>query len=318
MDHFAQLIGDSAELQQVKNTAGMIAATDVTVLVEGATGTGKELLARAIHKASPRHQQHFVAVNCAALPESLVESQLFGHRKGAFTGADSDHLGFVQQAQGGTLFLDEIGELPLSIQAKLLRFIEYGECQRLGDSQPLKVNVRIIAATNRDLQHLVSTGEFREDLYYRLRVVPLQLPSLKERRADVASLVSYFMSSLATRHGLRQPEVSRDALHALQQYAWPGNVRELRNLCESLLILLQGNSVEKTNLPPHVVDGRDVAKSEAGFKLPAAGIRLDELEVDLLNQALQVSNGNKSRAARLLGITRDVFLYRLKKYAISA
>ncbi len=317
MEHFAQLIGESAELQQVINTAGMIASTDVTVLVEGATGTGKELLARAMHAASPRQQQHFVAVNCAALPESLVESQLFGHKRGAFTGAESDHPGFVQQAEGGTLFLDEVGELPLAIQAKLLRFIEYGECQRLGDSQPLKVNVRIIAATNRDLQQQIANGEFREDLYYRLKVVPLALPSLEQRSGDVALLVKHFLATLAQQHDLPEPAVSKHAMQALQQYSWPGNVRELRNLCESLLILLQGKAIEETNLPPQIAQGRAPAGSGV-FKLPATGIRLDELEVDLLNQALEASNGNKSRAARMLGITRDVFLYRLKKYAISA
>ncbi len=313
MNHFAQLIGESAELQQLLNTARLIASTDVTVLLEGATGTGKELLARALHHESNRSDKNFVAVNCAALPESLVESQLFGHRKGAFTGADADHAGYVQKAEGGTLFLDEIGELPLSMQAKLLRFIEYSECQRVGDNQPLKSNVRIIAATNRDLQHQVKDGQFREDLYYRLRVVPLELPGLKQRVQDIPVLIEHFMQALSQQHGLSASSFSAEAIKQLQAYSWPGNVRELKNLCESLLVLLQGRKIEASNLPSHIF------KSDAppsGYKLPATGIRMDELEVDLLNQALVATAGNKSRAARMLGISRDVFLYRLKKYAI--
>lgn len=314
MSHFAQLIGQSAVLQQVVNTAGIIANTDVTVLIEGDTGTGKELLAQALHKSSPRNQCNFVAVNCAALPETLAESQLFGHKKGAFTGADNNQMGFVQQAENGTLFLDEVGELSLAIQAKLLRFIEYGECQRLGDSLPTKSNVRIITATNRDLQSQVTKGEFREDLYYRLKVVPLELPSLVQRVDDVPVLVKYFVKTLAQQHGISVPSVSKAAIKQLQQYAWPGNVRELRNLCESLVVLLQGKSIETSNLPAHI-NSKPIETS--GFKLPLSGIKMDELEVDLLNQALQASAGNKSHAARMLGITRDVFLYRLKKYAIA-
>jgi len=314
MSHFSQLIGQSAELQQVLNTARIISNTDVTVLVEGTTGTGKELLTQALHNASPRSDQSYIAVNCAALPDALAESQLFGHKKGAFTGADADHNGFVQQAEGGTLFLDEVGELSLSVQAKLLRFIEYGECQRLGDSQPQKSNVRIIAATNRDLLKQVASGEFREDLYYRLKVIPLTLPALQQRLEDIPVLTRHFLSTLAQKHALPVPAISKAALKKMKQYNWPGNIRELRNLCESLLVLLQGNAIEETNLPPHITT---YMPEPSGFKLPSAGIKLDELEVDLLNQALQATSGNKSRAAKMLGITRDVFLYRLKKYSIS-
>lgn len=316
--HFSQLIGQSAVLQQLLNTAALLAATDVTVLIEGATGTGKELLARALHQSSPRSQRDFVAVNCASLPEGLVESQLFGHRKGAFTGADQDHKGFVQQAEGGTLFLDEVGELSLAAQARLLRFIEYGECQRLGDSLPGKSNVRILAATNRDLQQQVQSGEFREDLYFRLKVVPLELPTLVQRIDDVPVLAEHFTQQIAAQYNLPVARLSRDAIKRLQTYSWPGNVRELRNLCESLVVLLQGKTIEASNLPAHIsADSLAHAGAHAGFKLPASGIKLDELEVDLLQQALQASAGNKSRAARLLGISRDVFLYRLKKYAIA-
>lgn len=311
--HFAQLIGQSAPLQQLLNTAELLAATDVTVLIEGATGTGKELLARALHQSSPRSQRDFVAVNCASLPEGLVESQLFGHRKGAFTGADQDHKGFVQQAEGGTLFLDEVGELSLAAQARLLRFIEYGECQRVGDSQPGTSNVRILAATNRDLQQQVQSGEFRQDLYFRLKVVPLELPTLAQRLDDIPVLAQHFIQQIAAQYDLPAASLSRDAIKRLQAYSWPGNVRELRNLCESLVVLLPGKTIDASNLPAHISAD---PLAHAGFKLPPSGIKLDELEVDLLQQALQASAGNKSRAARLLGISRDVFLYRLKKYAI--
>lgn len=314
MGHFAQLIGRSAELQQVLNAARIVSNTDVTVLIEGDTGTGKELLAQALHNTSPRNAKNFIAINCAALPEALAESQLFGHKKGSFTGADMDHDGFVQQAEGGTLFLDEVGELPLPVQAKLLRFIEYGETQRLGDNKQLKSDVRIIAATNRDLQTQVTNGAFREDLYYRLKIIPLVLPSLQQRVEDIPLLSQYFFSSLAEKHRLPVPSVSKAAVKKMQQYGWPGNIRELRNLCESLLVLLQGKAIEETNLPPHIIS---YAPQSSGFKLPSTGIKLDELEVDLLNQALHATSGNKSRAAKMLGITRDVFLYRLKKYSIS-
>ncbi len=310
---FSHIIGQSAELKQVLNTAELIARTDVTVLIEGDTGSGKELLARAMHAASPRQHAPFIAVNCAALAEALVESQLFGHRRGAFTGAERHHNGFVQQAEGGTLFLDEIGELPLPIQAKLLRFIEYGECQVLGKSTVEQANVRVIAATNRDLAQCVEQGEFRQDLYYRLNVVPVCLPELSQRKQDIPLLVKHFMTELSQQHQLPCASVSKSALACLQDYHWPGNVRELRNVCESLLVLLQGQKIELDNLPLAI---RQPATANHGFTLPASGIRFDELEVDLLKQALQASSGNKSRAARLLGISRDVFLYRLKKYAI--
>lgn len=319
MTHFNRLIGRSAEIQQLINTASMIAATDVTVLIEGATGTGKELVARAIHSASPRHEQAFIAVNCAALPEALIESQLFGHKKGAFTGADSDHKGFVQQAEQGTLFLDEIGELPLALQAKLLRFLEYGECQRLGDSLPLKTNVRILAATNRNLQQQVQEGAFRQDLYYRLNIVPVRLPELASRTDDIKLLAQHFLKVLSQQYQLPQPSFSASAMRKLQQHAWPGNVRELKNLCESLLILLQGNNIDEANLPLQFhAASASASTSATDFVLSPKGIKLDELEIDLLKQSLQLSSGNKTRAAGLLGITRDVFLYRLKKYSITS
>lgn len=314
MNEDQRLIGESAEFQAVMRSAQIVAATDVTVLIEGDTGTGKEVLAQKVHRLSHRASKPFITINCAALPEQLVESELFGHVKGAFTGAVSDQPGYIQQAAGGTLFLDEIGELPVSIQAKLLRFIEYGECQRVGDAHPRKVDVRLIAATNRDLQQQVKQGGFRDDLYYRLKIVPLELPSLQHRDGDIKLLANYFMVSIAEQHGLPAPVFSRASMKMLQNYSWPGNIRELRNLCERLVVLLPGKEIEPTNLPGDLFQGQDTGQS--GFRLPTTGVNLENLENDLIRQALGMTKGNKSRAARLLGISRDAFLYRLKKHSI--
>ena len=313
MNAFQNLIGESAEFQAIIRSAQIVAATDVTVLIEGDTGTGKELMAQAIHQASLRSDQPFITINCAALPESIVESELFGHKKGSFTGAVGDQAGYIKQAEGGTLFLDEIGELPLTIQAKLLRFIEHGECQRVGESKPQTVDVRIIAATNRDLQQKTKTGEFRDDLYYRLKIVPLELPNLQQRRQDITLLAQYFMTTLAKQHQLPTPQLMVSAINCFQNYLWPGNIRELRNLCERLVVLLPGQAITDKNLP---VDLRQQTTHSTCFQLPNQGLKLDDLEEDLLKQALGLSSGNKSKAARLLGISRDAFLYRLKKYSI--
>ncbi|MDH5485510.1 MAG: sigma-54 dependent transcriptional regulator [Gammaproteobacteria bacterium] len=314
MNSFQQLIGEAAEFQSVIRSAQIVASTDVTVLLEGATGTGKEVLAEALHAASLRADKPFITINCAALPESLVESELFGHKKGAFTGADSDQPGYIRQAAGGTLFLDEIGELPVTVQAKLLRFIEYGECQRLGDSQPQKVNVRLIAATNRDLKSQVAAGQFRDDLYYRLKIVPLELPTLQQRQCDIKLLAMHFIQQLAQQHRLDAPVFTAAAIKFMQAYAWPGNIRELRNMCERLVVLLPGQQITEHNLP---LEMSPIESNAKGFRLPSDGVNLENLEVDLIHQALGMSHGNKSHAARLLGISRDAFLYRLKKYAIA-
>ena len=315
MQVFEQIIGESAEIQSVLRSAEIVAATDVTVLIEGDTGTGKELLAQAIHQASGRADKPFITINCAALPEALVESELFGHRKGAFTGAVDNQIGYIKQAEGGTLFLDEISELPFSVQAKLLRFIEYGECQRVGESRPQNVDVRLIAASNQNLQQLADQGEFRRDLYYRLKIVPLELPSLCQRDGDIKRLAEYFLTRLADQHGLQAPRLDASALNRLQQYSWPGNIRELRNMCERLVVLLPGQAISASNLPLDVQVTQTVGDV---FSLPSDGVKLEHLEHDLLRQALQRTSGNKSRAARLLGISRDAFLYRLKKYRIIA
>jgi DNA-binding NtrC family response regulator len=312
------MLGQAPEFQSVLRAMRIVSATDATVLVTGESGTGKELLARALYRNSHRRDKPFVAVNCAALPVQLAESELFGHRKGAFTGASSDGVGKLQAANGGTLFLDEIGELPLAVQAKLLRFLETGECQPVGQPLNQKVDVRIIAATNRDLSQGVKEGSFRSDLYYRLYVVPLELPPLRNRPGDIPLLMKGLTDELATQYGMQPPRYNKAALKLLNSYSWPGNVRELKNFCERMLILFSGRLIEPTNLP---VEFQQQCSAKApvadGFELPDQGIRMEDLEVSLIEQALSKSAGNRSRAARLLGLSRDTLLYRMKKYAIA-
>jgi transcriptional regulator with GAF, ATPase, and Fis domain len=317
-DAFDQLfIGNSPELQAVLRAARMAAATDVAVLVQGESGTGKELLAQAIHRESRRSDRALVTINCAALPGELVESELFGHRKGSFTGAGTSHAGRVRTADGGTLFLDEIGELPLAAQGKLLRFLDSGEIQPVGDTRTGRADVRLIAATNRDLRALVDEGVFRADLYYRLNVVPFTLPPLRERTGDLPLLVAAFTESFAARHGRVAPHLAPETLQVLRRHEWPGNLRELRNLCERLCVLRAGITVAPDDLPAEIrVGAKDRTMPVVG--LPDAGLSLVSLERDMIRMALEKTGGNRSRAARLLGLTRDTLLYRIKKHAIQA
>lgn len=310
-------MGDSPEFVSLVRQAEVIARTDVTVLIEGESGTGKDMLARMIHGSSRRAASPLHVVNCAALPESLVESELFGHRRGAFTGAISDATGRIPASDGATLFLDEIGELPLAVQPKLLRVLENGECQSLGARSTRKVDVRVLAATNRKLWQRVQDGTFREDLYYRLNIVPLHIPALRARRGDIIPLLHAFTRTLASQHELPEPRYARATLDALKRHDWPGNVRELRNFSERMVILFAGRDVYPDNLPTDIrpVDAGAGAR-EPSFQLPETGIRLFDLERDLLVQALEKSGGNRCQAARLLGLTRDTLMYRLKKYAI--
>ena len=309
-----KIIGSSPQLENLLRSASIVSATGVNVLLLGESGTGKELMAEALHQQSPRKDQSFIAVNCAALPDELAEAELFGYRKGAFTGASQDFSGRLAQADGGTLFLDEVGELSLKVQAKLLRFLESGECQSLGATNNRHIDVRIIAATNRDLNAEVASGNFRQDLYYRLNIVPLELPPLRERSGDIAVLARHFVHHFAIQHGLRAPSFDASAMEVLLNYGWPGNVRELRNFCERSVILLQGQTVTRDNLPREMLQARSTRLG--GFQLPDNGLSLEHLEQDMIRQALDKTAGNRSRAARLLGLTRDTLNYRLKKYAI--
>jgi DNA-binding NtrC family response regulator len=313
---FETLIGQSPNFEALLRSARMIAATDVTVLLAGETGTGKEVLAHALQRHSPRAGKPFITLNCAALPESLAESELFGYRKGAFTGALSDQSGKLRAANGGTVFLDEVDSLPLALQAKLLRFLESGEIQPVGETQTLRVDVRLIAATNSDLNDRIARGEFRKDLYYRLNVVPLEIPPLRERGADIELLLRHYLAKFAGAHGLPVAQFGKTALACLDAHAWPGNVRELRNLCERLSILLPGRTIERENLPAEFRESAPRA-AKAPFSLPELGINLDQLEVDLIRQALNRTQGNRTHSARLLGISRDTLLYRMQKHGIS-
>ncbi len=314
MDHFKAIIGQSPALDSLIRSARIAAATDVTILLNGETGTGKEVLANAIQKSSPRAHKPFITLNCAALPESLIESELFGHRKGSFTGATGNTEGLFQAADGGTLFLDEINSLPVSIQAKLLRFIESGECLAVGDTETYTVNVRIIAASNSDLSQLVANGNFRRDLYFRLNVVPLNLPSLSQRVGDIELLINHFLKLFEKEHQIKAPLFSHKALRTLKSYNWPGNIRELRNLCERLSILLAGKIIEPENLPSEFSALQVTALNLPQFTLPACGVHLDNLEASLIQQALDMTRGNRSKSARLLGLSRDTLLYRMQKH----
>ncbi|MGZ8191732.1 MAG: sigma-54 interaction domain-containing protein [Methylococcaceae bacterium] len=320
MDHFSSIIGQSPALDSLIRSAKIAASTDVTILLKGETGTGKEVLATAIQKASSRAGKKFITLNCAALPEGLIESELFGHRKGSFTGASSNTQGLFQAADGGTIFLDEINSLPLSIQGKLLRFLDSGEYLPVGETTPHKVDVRIIAATNADLNKHIDAGEFRKDLYFRLNVVPLELPPLAQRADDIEHLIDHFLNLFAATHSIVAPKFSKKALKILKTYSWPGNIRELRNLCERLSILLAGRMIEPENLPQEfgAFGGISVASKTRGFTLPETGLQLDSLEADLIHQALSRTKGNRSQSAKLLGLSRDTLLYRMQKHGFTA
>jgi DNA-binding NtrC family response regulator len=316
-DAFSTLLrGNSADFINLLNAARFVAITDATVLILGESGTGKELLARAMHQHSQRAHQPLITVNCAAIPENLAESELFGHRKGAFTGATEHQPGRIQAADQGTVFLDEIGELPLSIQAKLLRFLETGECQVIGQNTTTKVNTRLIAATHRDLYADMQSGVFRQDLYYRLNIVPLELPPLRQRVEDIELLLSQFTQQFTAQHHLPAPTFSGATLKILRHYSWQGNVRELRNFCERMVIFHSGKLIEPTHLPREF--NQSLAAASVKFVLPDAGIHLETVEQQLMQQALEKTKGNRSQAARLLGLTRDALSYRMKKFSGSS
>ena len=321
MDTKVQLVGESPKFQEVLRTIELVSVTDVAVLLTGETGTGKEVMAQAIHNKSPRKQRQMITINCAALPDELAESLLFGHKKGAFIEATENNIGYISQARSSTLFLDEICELSLSIQAKLLRFLEYGEVQPVGQTHTRKYDVRIIAASNKNLSEEVKKGNFRADLFYRLNIIPVELPALREREGDTSLLMDYFFRDLVQKQHQTAPSLTKVAVKQLTQYNWPGNIRELRNFCERMFILFSGKEIDVTNLPYEIRSYQPSKESGRGyaspFSLPEAGVQLESVEVDLIQQALHNTNGNKSRAARLLGLTRDTFLYRLKKYSIN-
>ncbi len=313
---FENIIAQSRRMRSVIEMAVQVARRDSTVLLAGESGTGKELLAKAIHQSSLRAGKPFVAVNCGALPETLAESELFGHRKGSFTGAIADRAGKFEAANEGTVFLDEIGELALSLQVKLLRVIQEREVDKIGSPHPVKVNVRILAASNRNLKNLVEDGQFREDLYYRLSVVTVELPPLREHREDIPLLIQHFSEILANRYGIPRLTISDEAIEKLVQYNWPGNVRELQNVIERVFVLAKDDRIAVSDLPP------EICRSESrianiSLKLPDEGIDLEEVEKEILLQALEKHGWNQSQAAKYLNISRKTLIYRMEKFALA-
>ncbi len=307
------LLGEHPSMKRVRELIARLAPLESTVLITGETGTGKELAARALHAGSPRADAPFVVVNCAAISEALVESELFGHEKGAFTGAESARRGAFESADGGTLFLDEIGELPLQIQAKLLRVLENGEVKRVGGDETRKVDVRVIAATNRNLNEMAEKGEFRKDLLFRINVVNVELPPLRERPSDIPLLARHFVREMGRRLGRRGMKISREAEQRLKSYSWPGNVRELRNVIERAVILSETNEVGPDDVFPQA---GTVAASPGAAGNGAEFPPLVELEKRHILKALEVSGGNKKRAAELLGIDRSTLYAKLKSYGL--
>jgi two-component system, NtrC family, response regulator AtoC len=320
---FDQIIGESPAMREMLSIARKVAESEVSsVLLQGESGTGKDLVAKAVHYQSNRSEGPFVAINCAALPGTLIESELFGYEKGAFTDAKARKEGLFQQAEGGTLFLDEIGELELSLQAKLLRVLEEGAFRRVGGLKDIPFDARIIAASNRDLKTESEAGRFRLDLYYRLSVIQIDIPPLRERGADVLLLTDHYVASFANRLRKRVHTIAPDVAAAFRRYDWPGNVRELRNVIERALILEDGDVITMKYVPRAVIEGvRQSIAEDAGtvagaasqFRLPPDGISLDEVELELVRQAIERSGGNQTKAAELLAISRDQLRYRLKK-----
>ena len=327
------IIGRSKPMQEVYKAIGRVAPTDATVLIRGESGTGKELVARAIYQHSLRSAKPFLIINCVAIPETLLESELFGYEKGAFTGAVNRRVGKFEQAHGGTVFLDEIGDMPFSIQAKILRLLQERSIERLGGREPIPVDVRIIAATNRDLEAALAQGRFREDLYYRLKVVTLWLPPLKERAQDITLLAEYFLARFAKEMGMGNPGTTAEAKMLLQNYPWPGNVRELANAMQKALIFSRGYPIHPEDVS-RAIGGESLAKEAEEQQTDeiirqwvrqtlAAGEGKDVFEVCMdhfasliISEALELTGGNRSRAAKLLGISRPTLLSKIDKYRL--
>ncbi|HEY6879142.1 MAG TPA: sigma-54 dependent transcriptional regulator [Polyangiales bacterium] len=313
---FGGLLGKSDAMQRVFRTIEKVAGYTTTVLLTGASGTGKELVARALHERSPRADKAFVAVNCGAIPEALMESELFGHKRGAFTDASSDKRGLFEEAHLGTVFLDEVGELPLALQVKLLRVLQEGTLRRLGDIKDIKVDVRVIAATVRDLSSEVKEGRFREDLYYRLNVLQLSLPPLRERAGDLPLLIDHFLEKYNARLGTKVRAVAPDALRKLMRHAFPGNVRELENMVERAVVLAEGDTITLEDLPDHLREDRDPVAAALGSGELSIKRTTRVMEELLIRRALEQTRGNRTAAAKLLELSHRALLYKIKDYGI--
>lgn len=310
---FENIVGNSSEMMEVFSMVSKVAPTDSTILISGESGTGKELIAKAIHLNSRRKNRAFVTINCGALPENLQESELFGHVRGAFTGAIRDKRGLFQEANGGTLLLDEVGETAPSTQVKLLRFLQDGEIRRVGDNEPIHVDVRLLAATNQDLQKAIAEGRFREDLYYRLNVIPIRLPPLRERRDDISLLINYFFEKYTAQLKRKVKSISSETVKILIAYNWPGNVRELENVMERAVILANQSVILPENLPPSIRE----AQNETGeSKKKIAEQTLEELEKDYILKLLERYAWNQKKASEILGISTTTLWRKLKSYGI--
>ncbi|BEP28741.1 sigma-54-dependent transcriptional regulator [Helicovermis profundi] len=307
------IIGKEKKFIEVIDMAKNVASSDATVLISGESGTGKEVVADYIHNLSERNERPLIKVNCASLSDSLLESELFGHEKGAFTGAFEKKLGRFERADGGSIFLDEIGEISQNVQVKLLRIIQQKEFERVGGIESLKLDVRIIAATNRDLKKLVEEGKFREDLFYRLNVIPIHMPPLRERKNDIPLLIEYFLKKYSVKMHKENIKFSKESIELMKNYRWRGNIRELENIIERMVILSKENIIKSESLPIEIFAKESI---KSNYKLPEKGIKLDELEKEFILQALKKVNNNQTNAAKLLGITRHTLLYRMGKYKL--
>lgn len=311
--YVASIIGNSKKMREVKEEIITVSKSDISVLITGETGTGKELVAREIHNNSFRKDKPFVVVNCGAIPEGVVESELFGHRRGAFTGANETRIGKFEDAEGGTIFLDEIGELPLNLQVKLLRVLQEKEITRIGENKPIKVNVRVIAATNRDLEKEIAEGRFRSDLYYRLNVFSIFVPPLRERGSDIILLADYFVQKYSQRTGKIIKRIDTPTIDMLMKYHWPGNVRELENCIERACLVTNDDTIHSHNLPPSLQIKTTKKEDE---KISNFEILVQNYEIELITDALKQTNGNQKKAAQLLGTTQRIIQYKITKYNI--
>ena len=315
-DGLEAIVGESPSMREVFRLVEKIAPTTSTVLIRGESGTGKELVARAIHARSQRAARPFHAINCAAIPENLLESELFGHERGSFTGADSRKIGLFEVASGSTLFLDEIGDLSLPLQGKILRTLQEKEVKRVGGNETIPVDVRVVAATNRDLEAMMKAGLFREDLFYRLNVIPMVLPPLRERTSDVPALVTRFLEKVNTAHGTAVTRFEPAALDLLCAHSWPGNIRQLESVVERAVLLSEGETIHMEDLPLEIRHQTAPAARPYGFEIPPDGIDIEEFERQLIVQAMERSTWVIAKAARLLGLTYRTLQYRLEKFGL--